>query len=202
MIISKYYTGNGIKGDPNNLTASSKLVNQHYQEQKREINTQITQKTDENNTLTQGFDLTLCIISGVLCPLCILGAIISQRHVNIVRNHVVPLNHHLPMAQWNMQHEINQYYGTVTMMRNAFILLAFFFGAACITCGILYKLEDDSSTSLTSQVGGLQRDLADLNSWAVTGNWTAPVAGCLNFSTHEGCAVNDTLNGTSVYDSP
>ncbi|MDD3986072.1 MAG: hypothetical protein PHY59_09445 [Methanobacterium sp.] len=31
----KHYIGKGIKGDPNNSTASSKLVNKYYQEQKK-----------------------------------------------------------------------------------------------------------------------------------------------------------------------
>ncbi|MDD3985601.1 MAG: Ig-like domain-containing protein [Methanobacterium sp.] len=48
----------------------------------------------------------------------------------------------------------------------------------------------------------MKNDLDDLNSYATTENLTPPVAGCLNFTTHEGCAVNDTLNGTSFYDSP
>jgi len=65
-----------------------------------------------------------------------------------------------------------------------------------------WKSCNDDLDGFYDEAGKLNKDLADLNSWAVTENLTPPVAGFLNFTTHEGCAVNDYLNGSSVYDSP
>ncbi|MDD3986071.1 MAG: hypothetical protein PHY59_09440 [Methanobacterium sp.] len=111
-------------------------------------------------------------------------------------------NHPLPHADWLHDFHFNNGYDTAKLLNNAFIIVGFLSGVACLVCGILYRLSEDSLSDLNSQLEDLKRDWADLNSYAVTSNLSVPVAGCLNFTTHEGCPVNDTLNGSSIYDSP
>ena len=91
---------------------------------------------------------------------------------------------------------------TAAKLGKAFVAVGIIGAVGIVVGGIIWGVNNNSLDKLYSETGNLADELADLNSWAVTDNLTAPVAGSLNFTTHEGSYVNESLNGTDAYDDP
>lgn len=60
---------------------------------------------------------------------------------------------------------------------------------------------NDEMDALNNTMNKLNGDLVDLNSYCPE-TFVAPVAGNMNFTTHEGRDINASLNGTDSYDDP
>ncbi|MDD3985101.1 MAG: hypothetical protein PHY59_04255, partial [Methanobacterium sp.] len=180
----KDYTGQPIPGDVNNLRKSSKIVNNQYKIQKNQIKGLIKANYENRKGFTDLRSISLVILAVALAIflVSVFGAISTYQRQNM----------HAANARQYRQISNNFYAQALHPDVNEISSIAL--------VGVLHS---SSALERVDDLNGIyNNNLTDLNSWAVTGNWTAPVAGCLNFSTHEGCAVNDTLNGTSVYDSP
>jgi hypothetical protein len=240
----KYYNGTVLRGDPKNLKASSKTVNNQYQTQKMDIQNRISEnQNDTTNTKeTRTYGIIVCSIGTVVTLIGTIGAIITyykQKRISVNNANRLRIEANQLQAQKDMyltQAENNkyiieyendeayiyrdpQYYNFLSQAQSivvpavdtsiklgkpffCFILIAVI-GVACLLVGaIMWGKSNNILDGLYSEANRLNDDLVDLNSWAVTDNLTAPVAGCLNFTTHEGSAINASLNGTDDYDDP
>ena len=217
----KYYTGTDMRGDPKNLKASSKKVNNLYQTQKKDINNRINQNQEDTKNSEDGrfFSAFACVVSLAIFAVALLAIIITY-----YSQQKPSLDKAAKLRERADRHEMYNkkhfgYYGDMFDLRTRateaadvaseagkiqpfYIFVAFASGVSAIISGVFWSINVKSLDKLNDEGKKLADELADLNSWAVTENLTAPVAGCLNFTTHEGSGVNATFNGTDVYDDP
>ncbi|MDD3985568.1 MAG: hypothetical protein PHY59_06755, partial [Methanobacterium sp.] len=198
----KGYTGQAIPGDINNLRASSKIVNHQYQLQLKEINNaqKVNNKTRDSTILKRFFYMlgTAVFVAGTILFLGCAYITWRQRSASAARN-----PDQMNLRSNTRSHTVNSYGGpgepvtstqispisyaqeaAVAAEESGWTCVYFILSAAlCITGIVLFALFWDDCNSLLGKLdgsdGSLDKNKVDLNSWAVTGNWTAPVAGCL-----------------------
>ena len=235
------YAGLYMRGNPNNLTASSIIVNKKYQTQKKDLTTNIddNQNSDESISKTRNRDALICV--GLLLATIVLMIIayflynkwLTKKDVQAqIREEAAEIKGKRDMARpavdegfemrrsvtasdWTGYNNYNAEYNDLLEFYAYLTSSACNWGWLTAICAVLsvatgitgfvfssfWAKDNMVLDELRESYTYLNNNLTDLNSYK-SENLSAPVAGCLNFTTHEGCPVNESLNGTSVYENP
>ncbi len=189
-----------LKLTVNNTTKSSRLVNIAYQIEKTQINDNIAninqsiKEKKADRSYAEFIGIIGGIIGGVGFAIEVTGTVITTVSSAIIA----------ALAPTPGCVAIPFLWGALKV-GIVLICLAWFLIHAgegmALYCGIMILMCDHDLSDLNKELGKLNDILADLNSYS-SSDLVSPVAGNMTFTTHEGRAVNSTLNGTDVYDDP
>jgi VCBS repeat-containing protein len=184
--LDQFDTNTQLKLTTKNHINSSQVVNQAYQIQKTQIHQKIKANANEiydtNTTINHSND-------GLLAGSIILGVGLTMI--------VVDLAVFLYVDRGDVDSLAPEF-------QHIMICSSIAIAAGLLILGVCAKINTnytDILKDLNRYHDDLTDELSDLNLWASNDNASAPVAGGLNFTTHDGGVLNGVLNGSDVYDN-